>query len=158
MSDAAGTCVTPKLRILFLCTGNSCRSQMAEGWAHHLKGEVIDAYSAGTQPKALDPLAVQVMAEVGVDLSTHQAKSLDAVQHLAFDYVVTVCGDALESCPIFPGRARIVHHGFDDPPRLAAAAKSSQEALSHYARVRDEIKAFIEQVPEALLAEKGDLQ
>jgi arsenate reductase (thioredoxin) len=158
MSDAAGTCVTPKLRILFLCTGNSCRSQMAEGWARHLKGEVIDASSAGTQPKALDPLAVQVMAEVGVDLSTHQAKSLDTVQHLRFDYVVTVCSDAHESCPIFPGRARIVHRGFDDPPRLAAVAKSSQEALGHYVRVRDEIKAFIEQLPEALLTEKRDPQ
>jgi arsenate reductase (thioredoxin) len=158
MSDAAGTCVTPKLRILFLCTGNSCRSQMAEGWARHLKGEVIDASSAGTQPKALDPLAVQVMAEVGVDLSTHQAKSLDTVQHLPFDYVVTVCSDAHESCPIFPGRARIVHRGFDDPPRLAAVAKSSQEALGHYVRVRDEIKAFIEELPEALLARKRDPQ
>jgi arsenate reductase len=158
MSDAAQTCVTPKLRILFLCTGNSCRSQMAEGWTRHLKSGVIDAYSAGTQPKPLDPIAVQVMADVGVDLSSHQAKSLDAVQHLPFDYVVTVCSDAHESCPIFPGRARIVHRGFDDPPRLAAVAKSPQEVLSHYLRVRDEIRAFIEQLPEALLAEKGDRQ
>jgi arsenate reductase (thioredoxin) len=156
MPDAAGTRVMPNLKVLFLCTGNSCRSQMAEGWARHLKGEVIGAYSAGTQPKALDPLAVQVMAEVGVDLSTHQAKSLDAVQHLPFDYVVTVCSDAHETCPVFPGRARIVHRGFDDPPRLAAAVKSSREALSHYRRVRDEIKAFIEQLPDALLTPRGD--
>jgi arsenate reductase (thioredoxin) len=156
MPDAAGTRVMPKLKVLFLCTGNSCRSQMAEGWARHLKGEVIGAYSAGTQPKALDPLAVQVMAEVGVDLSTHQAKSLDAVQHLPFDYVVTVCSDAHETCPVFPGRARIVHRGFDDPPRLAATVKSSREALSHYRRVRDEIKAFIEQLPDALLTPRGD--
>jgi arsenate reductase len=151
MPHTAGTRVTPKLRILFLCTGNSCRSQMAEGWARHLKGEVIDAYSAGTHPKGLDPLAVQVMADVGIDLSTHQPKSLAAVQHLPFDYVVTVCSEAHETCPVFPGGARIVHRGFDDPPRLAADARSPQDALHHYERVRDEIKAFIEQLPEALL-------
>jgi arsenate reductase (thioredoxin) len=156
MPDAAGTRVTPKLKVLFLCTGNSCRSQMAEGWARHLKGELLDAYSAGTHPKGLDPLAVQVMADVGIDISTQQPKSLNAVQYLPFDYVITVCSDAHETCPVFPGRARIVHRGFDDPPRLAAAAKSPQEARCHYARVRDEIKAFIEQLPDALLTEKGD--
>jgi arsenate reductase len=142
--------------VLFLCTGNSCRSQIAEAWARHLKDQVIDASSAGTHPTGLDPLAIQVMAEVGIDLSTHQAKSLDVMQHLPFDYVVTVCSDAHETCPVFPGRARIVHRGFDDPPRLAAAADSPQEAISHYRRVRDEIKAFIEQLPEALLTKRGD--
>ena len=156
MPDAAGTDVMPKLTVLFLCTGNSCRSQMAEAWARQLKGKVIDAYSAGTHPKTLDSLAVQVMAEAGGDLSNQQPKSLDAVQHLPFDYVITVCSNAHETCPVFPGRASIVHRGFDDPPRLAAAAKSWEETLGHYARVRDEIKAFIEQLPEALLAEKGD--
>jgi protein-tyrosine-phosphatase len=100
MPDAAGTRVMPTLRVLFLCTGNSCRSQMAEGWARALKGEVIDAYSAGTHPKALDPMAVRVMADVGIDLSTQQPKSLDAVQHIPFDYVVTVCSDAHETCPV----------------------------------------------------------
>jgi arsenate reductase len=158
MPDAAGTDVRPTLTVLFLCTGNSCRSQMAEGWARHLKSAVIDAYSAGTHPRTLDPLAVQVMAAAGVDISTQQAKSLDAVQHLAFDYVVTVCHEAHETCPVFPGRARIVHRGFDDPPRLAAAVKSREEALGHYVRVRDEIKAFIERLPEALLTKKGDPQ
>jgi arsenate reductase (thioredoxin) len=153
MPDAAGA---RKLKVLFLCTGNACRSQMAEGWARRLKGGVIDASSAGTHPKALDPLAVQVMADVGIDISTQQPKSLDAVQHLPFDYVVTVCHEAQETCPVFPGRARIVHRGFDDPPRLAAGAKSQEEALGHYVRVRDEIKAFIEQLPEALLNEKGE--
>jgi arsenate reductase len=150
--------MTPKLRVLFLCTGNSCRSQMAEGWARRLKDGVIDAYSAGTHPKVLDPMAVRVMADVGIDISTQQPKSLDAVAHLPFDYVVTVCDDAHEACPIFPGRARMIHRGFDDPPRLAAAAKSREEALGHYVRVRDEIKAFIEQLPDALLTEKGDPQ
>lgn len=154
MPDAAGARVMRKLRVLFLCTGNSCRSQMAEGWARRLKGGVIDAYSAGTQPKALDPLAVRVMADVGIDISTQRPKSLEAVQHLPFDYVVTVCNNAHETCPVFPGHTKIVHRGFDDPPRLAATAKSEEEALSHYVRVRDEIKAFIEQLPEALLTEK----
>jgi arsenate reductase (thioredoxin) len=156
MPDAAGTRVMPKLRVLFLCTGNSCRSQMAEGWARQLKGEVIDACSAGTHPKTLDPMAVQVMADVGIDISAQQPKSLDVVQHFPFDYVITVCSDAHETCPVFPGRAKIVHRGFDDPPRLAVGARSPQEALRHYVRVRDEIKAFIEQLPDALLTEKGD--
>jgi arsenate reductase len=156
MPDAEGTDVMPKLRVLFLCTGNSCRSQMAEGWARRLKGGVIDAYSAGTHPKALDPLAVRVMADVGVDISNQQPKPLDVLPPLPFDYVITVCSDAHETCPVFPGRARIVHCGFDDPPRLAAGATSQEEALGHYVRVRDEIKAFIEQLPEALLTEKGD--
>jgi arsenate reductase len=156
MPDAARTPVMSKLSVLFLCTGKSCRSQMAEGWARQLKGELLDAYSAGTHPKGLDPLAVQVMADVGIDISTQQPKSLDAVQHLPFNYVVTVCSDAHETCPVFPGRGRIVHRGFDDPPRLAAGAKTPQEALRHYGRVRDEIKAFIEQLPDALLRQKGD--
>jgi arsenate reductase len=156
MPDATRTRVTPKLRILFLCTGNSCRSQMAEGWARHLKGEVIEAFSAGTHPKALDPLAVQVMADVGIDISAQAPKSLDAVAHLPLDYVVTVCDDAHEVCPVFPGRATMIHRGFDDPPRLAVTAKSREEAVGQYARVRDEIKAFIEQLPEALLSERGD--
>jgi arsenate reductase len=158
MPDAAGTHVTLKPKVLFLCTGNSCRSQMAEGFTRQLKGELLDAYSAGTHPKNLDPLAVQVMANVGIDISAQEPKSLDAVAHLPFDYVVTVCDDAHEACPVFPGRARMIHRGFDDPPRLAATAKSQEEALGHYARVRDEIKAFIEQLPEALLSEKGDPQ
>jgi arsenate reductase len=156
MSDAAGTRIAPTLKVLFLCTGNSCRSQMAEGWARHLKGELLDAYSAGTHPKSLDPLAVQVMADVGIDISAQEPKSLEAVAHLPFDYVVTVCDEAHETCPVFPGRARMIHRGFDDPPRLAAAAKSQEEALGPYARVRDEIKAFIERLPEALLTDKGD--
>lgn len=119
---------------------------------------MIEAYSAGTHPKALDPLVVQVMAEVGIDLLTQYPKPLAAVQHLAFDYVVTVCSDAHEACPVFPGQAAIVHRGFDDPPRLAATARHPGEALGHYVRVRDEIKAFIEQLPAALLNRKGEPQ
>lgn len=140
----------PKLKVLFLCTGNSCRSQMAEGWARHLKGDAIDAYSAGIETHGLNPHAVQVMAEAGVDISSHRSKHLDEVKHIPFDYVVTVCDHAHESCPLFPGRTKVVHVGFDDPPRLAKAAKSEQEALDCYRRVRDEIRTFVETLPDSL--------
>ncbi len=139
-----------KLRVLFLCTGNSCRSQMAEGWARRLKGDVIESYSAGIESHGLNPDAVKVMAEAGVDISDHRSKRLDELGDITFDYVVTVCDHAHESCPLFPGKAKIVHVGFDDPPRLAKEAKTPQEALDCYRRVRDEIKAFIEKLPEIL--------
>lgn len=140
--------MSERLRVLFLCTGNSCRSQMAEGWAKHLKREVLDAYSAGTRPQGLNPLAVKVMREAGVDISTHASKHVGDLGGVEFDLVVTVCGDAHENCPVFPGQTRVIHVGFDDPPRLAANAKSEEEALDHYRRVRDEIRAFIEQLPD----------
>jgi len=136
--------------VLFLCTGNSCRSQMAEGWARNLKGNEIEAYSAGIETHGLNPHAVQVMGEAGVDISNHRSKHLDEVMHIPFDYVVTVCDHAHESCPLFPGRTKVVHVGFDDPPRLAKEAKDEQEALSHYRRVRDEIRRFVESLPESL--------
>lgn len=139
-----------KLKVLFLCTGNACRSQMSEGWARQLKGDRIEAYSAGVAPHGVDPRAVQVMAEAGVDISGHTSKHLDALRDVPFDYVVTVCDNAAESCPIFPGRVKKVHHSFQDPPRLAREAKTEEEALAHYRRVRDEIRAFIETLPEAL--------
>jgi arsenate reductase len=139
-----------RLKILFLCTGNSCRSQMAEGWARHLKGEAVEAYSAGIETHGLNPNAVKVMAEAGVDISRQRSKLAEEVRDVAFDYVVTVCDNARESCPLFPGKARIVHAGFDDPPRLARSAKTEEEALGHYRRVRDEIKAFVESLPESL--------
>ena len=145
MADGAG-----KPRVLFLCTGNSCRSQMAEGWARHLHGDAIDACSAGTDPQQLNPLAVRAMAEVGVDISGHASKSVDACAPERVDLVVTVCDAAHESCPIFPGGARVVHRGFDDPPRLAAGAATEEEALAHYRRVRDEIRSFVETLPELL--------
>jgi arsenate reductase (thioredoxin) len=139
-----------KLRILFLCTGNSCRSQMAEGWARHLKGDAIEPYSAGIEPHGLDPKAVKVMAEAGVDISGHRSKHLDELKSVEFDYVVTVCDQVHESCPLFPGRTKVIHVGFDDPPRLAAQAKNDQEVLNHYRRVRDEIRWFVESLPENL--------
>lgn len=143
-----------KLNILFLCTGNSCRSQMAEGWARHLKGNVINAYSAGIETHGLNPNAVKLMAEAGVNISGHQSENVNNLLDIPFDYVVTVCGHANENCPLFPGKAKIVHVGFDDPPALArelAAQGASKEAqLDCYRRVRDEIKAFVEALPESL--------
>ncbi len=139
-----------KVKILFLCTGNSCRSQMAEGWARALKGDRIEPFSAGLEAHGLNPTAVRVMAEAGVDISGHASKTLDAVKGGEFDAVVTVCGDADERCPAFPGGTRKVHHGFDDPPRLALRAKTEEEALQAYRRVRDEIKAYVLTLPEAL--------
>jgi arsenate reductase len=139
-----------KLKVLFLCTGNSCRSQMAEGWARQLKSDVIEPYSAGIEPHGLDPRAVRVMAEAGVDISGQRSKGVEELKDIPFDYVVTVCDQAHESCPLFPGRTQVIHVSFDDPPRLAKQAKDEQEALSHYRRVRDEIRAFIETLPDGL--------
>jgi len=140
-----------KLRILFLCTGNSCRSQMAEGWARHLKGDSVEPYSAGIEVHGLNPLAVQLMAEAGVDISGQRSKHVDELRDVEFDYVVTVCDHAHEHCPIFPGTAKVLHAGFDDPPRLAAGAATEEERLRHYRRVRDEIRAFVETLPGAVL-------
>ena len=139
-----------RLKVLFLCTGNSCRSQMAEGWARTLKADAIEAYSAGIETHGLNPRAVRVMAEAGVDISGHRSKQVSELQDIAFDYVVTVCDNARESCPLFPGRAKVVHRSFDDPPRLAMDAKTEEEALVHYWRVRDQIRAFVETLPDSL--------
>jgi arsenate reductase (thioredoxin) len=141
--------------ILFLCTGNACRSQMAEGWARKLKGDVLEAYSAGIEPHGLNPSAVKVMAEAGVDISRQRSKRVGELKDVAFDYVVTVCDNAHESCPRFPGKTKIVHMGFDDPPRLARNARTEEEALAHYRRVRDEIRAFVETLPGRLERQGG---
>ncbi len=123
---------------------------MAEGWTRRLKGDLIEPYSAGVESHGLNPCAVKVMAEAGVDISGHCSKHVDEVKNLAFDYVVTVCDQAHESCPLFPGRTKVIHVGFDDPPRLAQEARTEQEALNGYRRVRDEIKAFVESLPDGL--------
>ena len=136
-----------KLKVLFLCTGNSCRSQMAEGWARALKPDTIEPYSAGIETHGMNPLAVHVMAEAGVDISGQRSKHVDELTNIEFDYVVTVCDRANESCPLFPGKTMVIHVGFDDPPALAKDAKSEDEALNHYRRVRDEIRAFVEEMP-----------
>lgn len=144
-----------KIKVLFLCTGNSCRSQMAEGWAKRLKSDLIDVYSAGVEPKPVDPLAVEAMREVGIDISGQHSKHVSELSGVQFDYVVTVCASVKENCPFFPGKVKKLHVGFDDPPVLAKDAKSPEEAMRHYRRVRDEIRAFIEAFPESLSSEWG---
>ena len=139
-----------KLKVLFLCTGNSCRSQMAEAWTRALKGSQIEAYSAGIEKHGMNPFAMKVMAEAGVDMASQRSKKVEELAGIQFDYVVTVCGHANENCPLFPGKAKVVHVGFDDPPKLAAGAKTEEEALPHYRKVRDQIKTFVERLPEAL--------
>lgn len=143
-----------RIKVLFLCTGNSCRSQMAEGWAKALRADTVEAYSAGTNPHGMNRLAVEAMREAGVDITGHHSKHPEDLG-VVFDFVVTVCDSAHESCPVFPGGARVVHVGFDDPPRLAKDAKSDEEALPHYRRVRDEIRAYIETLPGALQDARG---
>jgi arsenate reductase len=138
------------IKILFLCTGNSCRSQMAEGWTRHLRSEVIEPFSAGLEKHGLNPLAVKVMAEAGVDISEQKSKRFDELPPTEFDYVITVCDHAYESCPLFPGKTTVVHAGFDDPPRLAAEAATESEVLQTYRRVRNEIREFVLGLPESL--------
>jgi len=125
---------------------------MAEGWARALKSGQVEAYSAGTNPHGLNPLAVRAMSEAGVDISKHTSKRPQEIG-VSFDFVVTVCDSAHESCPILPG-ARIVHVGFDDPPRLAKGATSDDEAMPHYRRVRDEIRAFVQTLPDSITSFK----
>ena len=132
-----------KTNVLFLCTGNSCRSQMAEGWARHFHGDTIEAWSAGIEAHGMNPNAVKVMQEAGVDITGQSSKLASSLQDVPLDLVITVCGHADENCPAFPGKARVVHVGFDDPPKLAKAAANEDEALGHYRRVRDEIQEFI---------------
>lgn len=139
-----------KLRVLFLCTGNSCRSQMAEGWTRALKGDRIEPWSAGVEVKPVDPFAVRVMFEAGVDISAQRSKHVSEVMHIPFDYVVTVCAHARETCPFFPGRTHRIHVGFDDPPFLTRDMTDPDEELDVYRRVRDEIRAFVDSLPEAL--------
>jgi arsenate reductase len=142
--------LSEKIKILFLCTGNSCRSQMAEGWTRHLKADVIDAYSAGIETHGLNPYAVKVMQEAGVDISNHESTHVDQFSKVNFDYVITVCSHADKYCPVFPGKAHVLHKGFDDPPKLAEQAKSEEAKLSHYRRVRDEIRQYISTLPDSL--------
>jgi arsenate reductase (thioredoxin) len=139
-----------KLKVLFLCTGNSCRSQMAEGWARALKGDAVEACSAGIEKHGMNPYAVKVMAEAGIDISRQHSKMLSEITPGGLDYVVTVCGHAQEHCPVFPGQTRVVHVGFDDPPALTRHLLDGEEKLAVYRRVRDEIRRFVEGLPEVL--------
>jgi arsenate reductase len=142
-----------KPKVLFLCTGNSCRSQMAEGWCRHLHGDQIEAYSAGVETHGLNPNAIKVMAEVGIDITGHQSQLVTDLD-VEFDVVLSVCDHAKESCPVLPSATRQVHHSFPDPPRLAKEAiangMSEEESLGFYRSVRDEIKTFLENIHQNL--------
>jgi arsenate reductase (thioredoxin) len=128
-----------KQRILFLCTHNSCRSQMAEGLVNQFMGDTFLAFSAGTEATRVNPLAIKVLAELGIDISDHRSKTLDEFSGQLFDYVITLCGDANEKCPLFFGGVQRIHHGFDDPSRLIG---SEEDLLPEFRRVRDEIKEW----------------
>ncbi len=139
---------TKQTTILFLCTGNSCRSQMAEGWAKALKSAELIVCSAGIEKHGLNPYAIKVMAEAGVNIDDQESNVIADLSIKEFDWVITLCGHADETCPYFPGKR--FHKGFDDPPKLAANASSEEEKLVHYRRVRDEIKEFVLSLPESL--------
>jgi len=144
-----------KIKILFLCTGNACRSQIAEGWARHLKDDVIDAYSAGIIPAGLSSRAAEVMAEAGVDISQQYSKHIDDLQGIDFDYVITLCDNVRElgstsslyNCPVFPGKAKMIHRGFDDPSFMFG---TEQEIMTAFRRTRDRIRAYVETLPGSL--------
>jgi arsenate reductase len=144
-----------KKNILFLCTGNSCRSQMAEGWLRHLKGDQFNVFSAGIETHGLNPNAVKVMAEAGVDISGHRSQLLSEFDNQSLDYVITVCGHANESCPVFTGRKngtspKVIHVGFDDPPKLAEEFDDEESRLDCYRRVRDEVREFVVRIETVL--------
>jgi arsenate reductase len=143
-----------KIHLLYLCTGNSCRSQMAEGWTRQLKNDQIEVYSAGIETHGLNPNAVKVMAEAGVDITEQRSQHIDEFTDVNIDIVVTVCGHAHENCPVFPTSSRVVHFSFDDPPKMAKAlaekGASEDEQLDCYRSVRDQIKAFVQTLPNAL--------
>ena len=145
-----------KIKILFLCSANSCRSQMAEGWACTLKGDVVEPHSAGIVSSGLNPSAVKVMAEAGVSIENQASKSVEDVRVILFDYVVTVCCEADTVCPQFPGGAKVFHVPFGDPPKLAEGASSEEEVLAHYRRVRDEIREFVENILNALIEKDSE--
>ncbi|MEZ4754440.1 MAG: arsenate reductase ArsC [Bdellovibrionota bacterium] len=136
-----------KPKVLFLCTGNSCRSQMAEGWGKSLLRDKCEVYSAGTEPHPLNQRAVKAMNESGVDISNHSSKSVESLKSVPFDLIVSVCDSAAKSCPTPPEGVRIIQAPFDDPPQLAENSKTENEAMSHYRRVRDEIKEFVLSLP-----------
>ncbi len=136
-----------KLKVLFLCTGNSCRSQMAQGLANHYKADQIEAYSAGTNPCYVHPKAVEVMAEIGIDISHHTSKHLNDLRDINFDYVITVCDNAKQNCPLYIGSAKKLHKSFPDP---ASPADDPRQKLENFRRVRDMIKNFVLTLPEAL--------
>lgn len=146
--------MTHKTKLLYLCTGNSCRSQMAEAWTRHLKGDLYEVFSAGIEAHGLNPSMVKVMGEVGIDVTAQTSDLITEFLDSGIDIVVSVCAHAEENCPIFPGKVRRVHQGFDDPPKLArelaSKGASAEEQLEPYRRVRDQIRAWVETLPQSL--------
>ena len=142
-----------KKNVLFLCTGNSCRSQMAEGLGIEFKSEKFNFYSAGTKKHGLNPYAIKVMSEIGIDISTHESNTTDELPDVQIDYVFTVCSDAHENCPYFP-QGEIIHTGFDDPPRLTNEIEDEEEKLIVYRRVRDEVKNMVLNIEEYMEGKK----
>lgn len=140
-----------KIKVLFLCTGNACRSQMAEGWARHLKSDVIDAHSAGVWPAGVSSRAAKVMAEAGVDISSHKSQHIDDFSGIEFDYVITLCDNAKEKCPVFTGKTKLIHKPFHDPVMMMG---TDDQIMAAFRQARDEIKAFVETLPESL---QGDV-
>lgn len=134
-------------KILFLCTGNSARSQMAEAWAKHFFSDRYEIYSAGTAPKGIHPLTLKVMEEVGIDVTNQRSKHLDELKNIEFDFVITLCDDAKESCPVYPKKTRVIHKSFPDPVLLG---KSSGEQLKAFRDVRDRIKAFVRELEKVI--------
>ncbi len=137
--------VNMKKNIMFLCTGNSCRSQMAEGFCRHLWGQDFNVYSAGTKKHGMNERAMKVMKEIGIDISSHYSKTVEDLPQITFDYVVTVCDAAKETCPYFPG-GKVIHVGFQDPPALTKDMTDEEEILKVYRRVRDEIHESIKSI------------
>ncbi len=123
---------------------------MAEALARHFMGDAIEPFSAGTEPKGIDPRAAKALAEIGIDISGARSRHVDEFSGACLDYVVTLCGHANETCPFFPGKTKVVHRGFDDPPLLAAGATDEEAAMAHYRRVRDEILEFVKGLPGSL--------
>ncbi len=136
-----------RIRVLFICTGNACRSQIAEGWARELRGDTIEAYSAGVRPIGVSPKAIEIMAEADVDISAHRSKHIDELSDIDFDYVVTLCDSAAQSCPVFPGKAKVIHKPFTDP---YFACGTEKEVMTVFRKIRDEIRSFIETMPKSL--------
>jgi arsenate reductase len=145
MSDS-GT----KTRVLFVCTGNACRSQMAEGWARYLKSDVMEAHSAGVSPAGVSTRVIAVMAEAGVDFSAHRSQHVDEFAGMDFDYVVTLCGNAERKCPVFGGGAKHIHMGFDDPIMVIG---TTDQVMAAFRKARDEIREFVETLPGSLEAD-----
>ena len=141
--------MSEKISLLYLCTGNSCRSQMAEGWTHALKSDLIDVYSAGIETHGLNPNAVKVMDEAGIDIRAQKSQHIDEFKNIKIDYVITVCSHTHETCPYFPNDAKVIHVGFDDPPKLSPADASEDVKLDGFRRIRDEIKRFVQTLPQS---------